>query len=391
MKWLILTLVILSMIIIIPPIAYNYVYPTAGDDTASHLIYFQNMDTRHSIYYGQYAIGKILNLLSFPIMVSFLWFHFIVLVLVMWVVGLTVAFSVNTIAGILATILVFGVSGLVGFIYYGQIFDVFNIGILLPLAVFSYYKWKKGIGWKVVAISSLVVFGLFHANGGYVIALIPLLVVYEIIRSRIFSRLEGGIQEIWGNRVLMSCGFLGFALLCLFTLNVGKPDPFRLLADGKILGTIFASGALGIIVGGNKRLLYGVIASAIVISLPTAIIWCQNNSAVKDTDKQAIAYLNSLNGVTYTGSPQVAKDIYNLFVNKKFVGDATADYAVIRNVPMTPKSDPDDFYFEGRKREKIVDHMDGYEYRLLKEFNYGEKDRITNLPIIIEVYGKVSS
>jgi hypothetical protein len=114
----------------------------------------------------------------------------------------------------------------------------------------------------------------------------------------------------------------------------------------------------------------------------------QNNSAVKEADKEAIAYLNSSIGQNYTADPNVSEDIYNLFVNKYFVDDVGADYVVVRTVPMTPMSDPDSFYFNNQDRTPKVDYMSDYGYKLLKEYDNGEKDRLTGASIVVQVYGK---
>jgi len=51
MKWLLVgLLIILTVIVLIPPLHYGYIYPTAGDDTATHLLYFQNMASPVSEY-----------------------------------------------------------------------------------------------------------------------------------------------------------------------------------------------------------------------------------------------------------------------------------------------------------------------------------------------------
>jgi hypothetical protein len=69
---LVLVLFIMSVLIVIPPIRYHYIYPTAGDDTASHLIYFHDMDTMTPLYGGQYLVGELVNALPFDLNVSFL-------------------------------------------------------------------------------------------------------------------------------------------------------------------------------------------------------------------------------------------------------------------------------------------------------------------------------
>jgi hypothetical protein len=306
----------------------------------------------------------------------------------MWAVGLTIGYGVNYMAGVLASILVFGVSEALNLFYYGQIFDLINIGVFLLLLVFCVTRSSNNIGWTLVAVTLLIIFIYFHVNGRYALALILLIVCYEIMRSRISKRLDGKVSEIWNNRFLMPIALLSLVLMVLFAFGVGQPDSPRLMLDASILLAIFAGGVASILIDKRKLLTYGAVALAVFMSIPSVITWCQNNSAVKEVDKEAIAYLNGLNGVTYTSSEQVAQDVYGLFVNKRFETDIFADYAIVRSVPMTPRSNPDNVYFANNDRVKLVDYMNAYGYHLLKEFDCGERDRITKSPIIVDVYGK---
>ena len=52
-----------------------------------------------------------------------------------------------------------------------------------------------------------------------------------------------------------------------------------------------------------------------------------------------------------------------------------ADYVVIRTAPMTPKSNPDNMYYENENREKMVYCMGYYNYRLYKIFDSCEHTR----------------
>lgn len=71
MKILVLVLIVISVVVALPPIMYDYIYPSWGGDSAEHMIYFENMNRLQPIYYGQYLVGKLLNALPFDITVSF--------------------------------------------------------------------------------------------------------------------------------------------------------------------------------------------------------------------------------------------------------------------------------------------------------------------------------
>lgn len=111
MKWLIGLLVVLSIATVVPIIHYHYVYPTAGDDTANHLFYFAHMSEMSPIYDGERLVGEALHALPINITIAFTWFHFLSFVAVLWIVGLSLAYSVNYIAGILSVLWLLIASG----------------------------------------------------------------------------------------------------------------------------------------------------------------------------------------------------------------------------------------------------------------------------------------
>ncbi len=385
MKTLIIILAILSIIIILPPIMYHQVYPTAGDDTASHLRYFKNIDSHASLYWGRYIVGKMINALPFDPNISFLWFNYISSAVMLCVIGICVSLAVSPFAGSLASMLVFGLSSATGLFYCGTIFDLIGIGILLPISLLCLHNRKKGIGWIIGAIISLASFTFFHANGKYILLLLPIVVVYEIVRWYFFKKLNGEFTDLLGNRYFMYMSPLVIVLLIGYMLDIVYPYSFRLYYDALILTMIVLGGFLGTIEVLKKGLVrYAVIAVLVLLSLPILSGWLQNNSAIRNADKEAIAYLNSLSGRTCAVSYKISEDIYGLFLNKQFVEIIPADYAVVRSVPMTPRSDIGSPAFVNQDRYESSENV--YGYHLLREFNYGEKDRTTNLPIVVKVY-----
>ncbi len=376
---LVAILVALSILVVIPPLRYHYIYPTAGDDTASHLIYFQNMDTKDAMYNGQYLVGKFVNVLPLDPKVSFLWFHFAVMILILWSIGFSIGIAVNYLAGILAVLLVLGASYLLSLFYWGQIFDLVGIGILLPTALLCLNNITRGVGWKIGAIFALSFFSLFHANGVYVLALLPTVITYEMVRSNISGR-------ILENRIVVYICLLSIALFIMGKTPIPL-DPGRLIMDSTILAMMFIGACLGLFLRGEGR--HVAILLAIMLCIPVGIEWMQNNSAVKNVDKEAIVYLNSLNGRNYNASLEVSQDIYGLFVNKKFINALGTDYIIDRSIPMTPRSDPDNMYFENQNREfSRFLYVGEYGYKLLRTFDDGEKDKKSQLPIVVQVYGK---
>lgn len=387
-------LVAISVLVAIPPLRYHYIYPTAGDDTASHLIYFQNMNlagTGNPLYGGQYIIGKLVNALPFDMNVSFLWYHYFILVLAICCVGMSVSLAINYSAGILAVLGVICINGLLELFHWGQIFDIVGVAVLLPIALLCLHNINKGLWWKVGAVVGLIAFLLWHLNGKFIYGLLPMIVIYEMVTYIIIRKNEKLAQRMRDYRFLYYTGMLGLILFVLYRIGF-KPalDSGRLWMDGSILTVLCVSGIAGLWLNKKKNtfMSLAVIIFVIGLSIPNWLIWFQNNSAVKDVDKEAIAYLNSLNGETYTASPQVAQDIYSLFVNKEFQNYLGADYIVTRTMPMTPRSDPDNLYYENGDREIVNKFVQSGGYKLLAEFDRGEKDNIFDEPIKVTVYGK---
>jgi len=63
--------------------------------------------------------------------------------------------------------------------------------------------------------------------------------------------------------------------------------------------------------------------------------WFKDTSAVKQADKDAFAYLNTLNDTTYTVSWQVYPTIYDLYIKEKYVQNSD-QLLITRNVEMLP-------------------------------------------------------
>lgn len=382
------TLIIFTILIIIPPIHYGYIYPTAGDDTANHLTYFTHMNIpveeyydgtppipQYPLYWGQYIVGKMLDVLPFDPKISFSWFHFVMMIFAIWALGWSLSLSINYLAGILVILLIFGMSFLLTLFYWGTIFDLVGIAVLMPVILLSWHKWTRNNKWKVLAILSMGLFAVFHANGRYLLALIPIILAYEILASKVFNNW----QWLKKYRILgYSTGMAG-ALVILYWIGVSQV-PSRLWLDSSILFVMVIAGLIGVlIVNMNRKVIFSVVFLALVISLPDIVIWMQNNSAIKEADKEAISYVNSLDNGNYMISPQITRGIYKLYINKPIVNE-DAQYIIARNVPMTMTS------AIRTKDDNVVLPLE--DYRLLKSFSNGEIDRTTGQLIEVAVYAR---
>ena len=67
-------------------------------------------------------------------------------------------------------------------------------------------------------------------------------------------------------------------------------------------------------------------------------LWFRNNSAIKESDRQVIAYLNTLDYTNYNCNSDVPYWVYDQLISEKYSANAT-DLIIVRNKPMTPQSD----------------------------------------------------
>ena len=382
MKWLFLTLTIITIIIIIPPVIYDYIYPSWGGDSAEHLIYFNHMDTKSPIYTGQYIVGKILKVLPFDINISFMWFNYIIYIVMFWVIGLSVAYAVNYKAAILSVILVgFGNMAAMGLFLGGTIFDLIGIGLLFPLVLLCLNKIHKNNMWIIPSIILLVLFSIWHENGKYIIAFAPIFALYGAIRNKVSEKLSGALKDIWDNQFTVLLAGTIIAILIGFGIDIAKPNSVRLYTDARLLAMILIPAIIITLPFYKKKIVqYAFIIIAIVISIPNLILWFQDFNVIKKADKEAFTYLNEL--------PQsnvlclVSQDIYELYVKQEFNEEKEAEYIVVRSIPMA--------FREGYSDEDIefVDSLNRNGYTLKLGIDYGEQEYITKDRITIAIYKK---
>jgi hypothetical protein len=344
-KLLVITFIILTAIIVLPPIIHTYIYPINGDDAASHLLYFMDIDNPdpawpysvYPLYYGQYVVGKVFQALPFNVVTSFSVFHYATLIIGICVIGITVAKSVNYFAGILAALLVFGRSFLMTQFYWGVIFDIFNIIILFPLVLYLMNNYQRGIWWKLGLMLSCVAFALFHVSGQYLYGIIPIFIGYEIVRVVLKK-----YRQKWADCMLKYryVGLLGLIVICLLIAHLLhiSIDHSRILLDNSILIMMLISSVIGLLVANmNWKYMVGITVMAIAVSVPQFNQWVQDNSAIKDVDEQAIEYVNELPRGTYVVSSEITENIYRVYVQHEMEYENT-DYIITRSKIMTTTS-----------------------------------------------------
>ncbi len=199
----VLALVVFALIIVLPPIIHGYVYPSIGDDTAVHLnildrvkigspvsVYFEEYPEVYQIrYYSYYIIGYPMDFISDVSGVSkdtlFFWFNYVALI----GVGLSLFFIfkklVNLSAGLLALLIPIFTSYSVLLLFYsGVIFNIINIGIILPFACYFFIQWmmtnKKR--YAIGLFTLLALFAVFHSTGIY----LPFIVIMGLIAYLVY-------------------------------------------------------------------------------------------------------------------------------------------------------------------------------------------------------------
>lgn len=198
-KWLlIIALVAYTAVIFLPPIVQGYVYPNIGDDTAQQMNTFEGIRIGNPIpevnYYGYYIVGYPLDVLSRVFNVNkdtlFFWFNYLAL----FAVGISLFYIfknlIGTTAGILALLIPMFVSyGVLLLFYSGVIFNIINIGVILPFACFFSIKWLLNHKWycAVASLCLWLLFAMFHSTGLY----LPFFGIVAIHAFVIYSRRKG--------------------------------------------------------------------------------------------------------------------------------------------------------------------------------------------------------
>ena len=170
------SLVLFTLMIMLPPIIYKYIYPNGGEDFSYHLAMIKINDLLNQMYFG-YVLAYPLKWLSpvFNVSVSFMWFYFISVLGVGYSIYFVLSRLVNWIAGVIGIVfcLIMSVGIWLPFSY-GEIYNVINIGIFFPFVLYFGIKWlKERKIWQLIGFYCLeICFGLCHPSGIYLIPLI---------------------------------------------------------------------------------------------------------------------------------------------------------------------------------------------------------------------------
>ena len=313
-----------------------------------------------------YPIIWLNEMTGISISTLFMWFNFISVIAVGIILYFVIKSMVGWVAGLVSlAFLVFCVPSLLTIFGNGEIYDLITLGILMPLFLLCLVKSIVNKKWWLVGIS-LVLFifcvgfhtiGIFSNNLTGVVNNLPSIGWFFIgmlgIPTIIFTLLmAGGIlfykKEIKINKdvkiALILLGILAVALVIgTFTNITNFGDRFGLELP-------FVLGFIAILLFGvlwsneNARTL--LMFSGLIIlmgAVPMLMGYLSPSSAISDADKQAIAYVNRLDGQYYSCSSEIAPWIYNQFLNKKY-REGALPY-ISRSEPMTWGTNPNCKYF----------------------------------------------
>lgn len=188
-RWEILVLLIVSLILILPPIINQYPYPNNSDDTPKYLQIINNVvsgdlhdkDTYRYIGYNlsrniesyRYAapavIGLVVKVLHTDPYWSFYIYHYLALVLIALSVLLFYKKVFNKMTGCIGLILVmFCTPSILWFFYNGEIFNLMNLlvfGLMGSLALIYWLRTKR-LYYAFVSIILFAISVLFHSVTG---------------------------------------------------------------------------------------------------------------------------------------------------------------------------------------------------------------------------------
>jgi hypothetical protein len=215
----------------------------------------------------------------------------------------------------------------------GSIFNLINMYIILPWMLYLGNKaWvrkdlKRGIGAVVLGI----IFAFFHTTGIYLLVIVPIYVLIYILGKWL-------IKREWSEKELMLIQmFILSVSLIIVSLPVVhiSPFPVRQLVDAIPLAFLTIIGYIATYVDIKLSLILGVLMTA-WICITVLPMWFSYTSALKPADKEAIAYVNTLDGSGFYGNENMAYWIYDGYLKQQYASGNSI--YIWRSEPMSPRT-----------------------------------------------------
>jgi hypothetical protein len=192
---------------------------------------------------------------------------------------------------------------------------------------------------------------------------IPMLAIFAVLVFVLWNKWRGISNQAKIYILALVCLSIILLVSACFRITT---DVTRMQED---LAVIFAVLTLALLCCAIKLNKIGVWTGIIIVSMAFGLIsglnlWRQDNSAIKEPDKEAIAYMNTLNYTTYDCLPTIRSFIYNFYTKEQYVSGS--DLFVTRNIGLT--------------NADIDTTQLGNDYKLMKSF--------ADNGIIVSVYEK---
>lgn len=228
-NWLtLLGLLLYCILIFLPLLVHGYVYPNIGDDSAVYLARIEGManGTDTVQYTGYYIAGYpmvfLRDTLGWSLDIQFLWFNFIALAFIGIVIYLVFAKLANRLTGWLALLLVmFTAQGIMFLFYYGQIFNIINLGIIFPLLLLFTVRYLEGRKKRYLLLTLVftILFSSFHANGIYLPAIAGLGTLVYLIYIKFNKKTVQKRALYFGGGITLFAIIVFIALVVLPTMQ----------------------------------------------------------------------------------------------------------------------------------------------------------------------------
>lgn len=179
----VILLVIMVAVLIMPMLTHNSIVKLIEDssDMDTHLRVI-NGELNIARYYGAIILGYILNLIIHSDVsgTAYLWFNFVALVAVaLGLIYITRQLVNKEAAMLIIPVALFCTTGILALFQYGVIFNIINMYLILPFALYFTVRWfVGGKYWNaIVAIALVALFSVTHYTALYLPYAIGLAIV----------------------------------------------------------------------------------------------------------------------------------------------------------------------------------------------------------------------
>lgn len=232
----IISLFLFALTIILPPIIHGYIYPTMGDDSGMHMEILKNSNLWNQLYFGYIIIGYPLKWFYDFTLINyndlFLWFNFLVLIGVGATFYSVLSRLVNYKAGLFSLVIPFFISlGIWWEFEYGMIFNLINIGIILPLILYMGIRWitQRKRHHLIGLVLFCILFSLFHSTGIYLAPTLILLLIFALAFKRQYVTIPVIVVSI-----LIVVMNLFASCLLIYQTNLILPNAVNYSISGKL-------------------------------------------------------------------------------------------------------------------------------------------------------------